>query len=1377
MEIKRHSQREENGESWKKRQKENKRQRHRERESEKGSDRHTWQSMGTVGAMARGTGMALRTPIRAPLMLMGLLTTGLAQLPIPASAPRGFWALSENLTAVEGATVELRCGVTAPGSVVQWAKDGLLLGPHPGIPGFPRYRLKGDPARGEFHLNIEACDLSDDAEYECQVSRSEMGPELVSPRVILSILVPPKVLQLTPEAGSTVTWVAGQEYTVSCVSGDAKPAPDIAFLQSGQTISDVSANVNEGSQEKLFMTEATARVTPQSSDNGQLLVCEASSPALDTPIKASITMNVLFPPGPPVIQWPGLEEGHVRAGQSLELPCTARGGNPPATLQWLKNGQPVSTAWGTEHVQAVARSVLVMTVQPEDHGARLSCEAYNSVSTGTQEQSITLQVTFPPSAITILGSASQTENKNVTLCCIAKSSRPRVLLQWWLGGRQLLPTDETVMDGLHGGHISMSNLTFLVRREDNGLTLTCEAFSEAFTKETFKKSITLNVKYPAQKLWIEGPAQGKYLRTGTRVRLVCLAIGGNPDPSLTWYKSSGMPVDGNAFSLSHKGLVWSGNDQSNRVVSGLGGEGQGYLRSPASPGPQNSRVVTEQRLQQESRRVHLGSTEKSGSTFSRELVLVAGPSDNQARFSCKAGQLMVSTQLVVQCEDAKGRDGWRVWLARGTDYTARPGCLDSQTPSVPPTNLTILANVSALRPGDALNLTCVSISSNPPVNLSWDKEGERLEDVAAPPQSAPFKGSAASRSVFLQVSSRDHGHRVTCRAHSAELRETVSSFYRLNVLYRPEFLGEQELVVTAVEQGQALLPVLVSANPAPEAFNWTFRGYRLSPAGGPRHRILPGGALQLWNVTRADDGFYQLHCQNSEGTAEALVRLDVHYAPTIRALQDPTEVNVGGSVDIVCTADANPILPEMFNWERLGEEEEEDHSLDDMEKISKGSTGRLRIHHAKLTQAGAYQCIVDNGVAPPARGLVRLVVRFAPQVEHPTPLTKVAAAGDSTSSATLHCRARGVPNIIFTWSKNGVPLDLQDPRYTEHTYHQGGVHSSLLTIANVSAAQDYALFTCTATNPLGSDHTNIQLVSISRPDPPLGFKVISMTPHSVGLEWKPGFDGGLPQRFRIRYEALETPGFLYMDVIPPQATTFTLTGLKPSTRYRVWLLASNALGDSGLAEKGVQLSITTPGPSGLPLLPGLFAVGSLLLLSNASCVAGFLWRRRLKHLAEGISEKTEAGSEEERVRNEYEESQWTGDRDTQSSMVSGGGLDRSNDGVTNSTASTSEVEPYYHSMKDFSPRLPPTLEEGSYPQGLKDEDMAFPGHLYDEVERMYAPSGAWGPLYDEVHMDPYDLRWYEDKYENPRGIYDQVAEDLDALRSDSLPFELRGELV
>lgn len=41
------------------------------------------------------------------------------------------------------------------------------------------------------------------------------------------------------------------------------------------------------------------------------------------------------------------------------------------------------------------------------------------------------------------------------------------------------------------------------------------------------------------------------------------------------------------------------------------------------------------------------------------------------------------------------------------------------------------------------------------------------------------------------------------------------------------------------------------------------------------------------------------------------------------------------------------------------------------------------------------------------------------------------------------------------------------------------------------------------------------------------------------------------------------------------------------------------------------------GPSTLPLLPLLFAVGGLLLISNISCVGGYFWQRRLKRLAEG----------------------------------------------------------------------------------------------------------------------------------------------------------------
>lgn len=74
--------------------------------------------------------------------------------------------------------------------------------------------------------------------------------------------------------------------------------------------------------------------------------------------------------------------------------------------------------------------------------------------------------------------------------------------------------------------------------------------------------------------------------------------------------------------------------------------------------------------------MQLGSLEKSGSTFSRELVLVIGPSDNQAKFSCKAGQLSAYRQLVVQCEHT-GRAGGECCGGSGIDLYPGSSTSDS----------------------------------------------------------------------------------------------------------------------------------------------------------------------------------------------------------------------------------------------------------------------------------------------------------------------------------------------------------------------------------------------------------------------------------------------------------------------------------------------------------------------------------------------------------------------------------------------------------------------------------------------------------------------------------------------------------------------------
>lgn len=52
-------------------------------------------------------------------------------------------------------------------------------------------------------------------------------------------------------------------------------------------------------------------------------------------------------------------------------------------------------------------------------------------------------------------------------------------------------------------------------------------------------------------------------------------------------------------------------------------------------------------------------------------------------------------------------------------------------------------------------------------------------------------------------------------------------------------------------------------------------------------------------------------------------------------------------------------------------------------------------------------------------------------------------------------------------------------RYEEQTTREGSIHTSTVRVVNVSAALDYALFSCTARNSLGEDKLNIQLVSTS----------------------------------------------------------------------------------------------------------------------------------------------------------------------------------------------------------------------------------------------------------------------------------------------------------
>ncbi|MBN3295598.1 NPHN protein, partial [Amia calva] len=1008
----------------------------------------------------------------------------------------------QNLTVVVGAAARLQCAVEGlTGETVQWAKDGLLLGPDRSLPGFPRYSMAGRQTGGEYHLKIERASLEDESLFECQVGGSESSGPLVSPPVWLTVLVPPAQCLVMVDAADE-PWMFGEEYTVTCLATDAKPAAQITVFRGGVEVTEFDSSEMSGSEDKLSNTEVTVRVVAESGDNGRQFQCVANSDALLTPLKTSFTMSVLFPPQPPVIE--GMDSEEVKAGTTLQLLCTSRGGNPVATLHWTKNDELLSSSWEVDKQAVVARSSVTLTVKAEDNGAQLTCESTNPASPSPLLNTITLNVVFLPSEVHVAGSLSATEGKNITLSCSTTSSRPPVLIRWWLGARQLDASSVTVTEGSHGGMVTMSNLTHTVSREENGLPLICEAFNQA-VRFSRTQSNPLRVYYPPQKVWIEAPPQGTKLRSGSTLHLVCFSSGGNPPGRLTWLKDNKSAREMQTAVQSEKGV-------------------------------------------------------------SRELVLLLQPSDNQATYQ-------------------KGV----VHRGQGAFVGDRRVRAHMFFPAV---SVKISVTPKEVRRGQTLTLDCVAGSSNPVANISWVMGGQKLQGVPRGQQGAEFGGVSVRSRLSLQVWSAHSGRKVSCQAYSPVLAEGVNTFHTLNVLYPPEFDPDQPREVQAVEGGMALLPVKVSANPNDISYNWTHRGHFLVKERAQRHRMQPGGALEIWNVTRADAGNYTIICNNAEGENRTILCLDILYAPTITHLAVRTEADLGQPAEIVCTANANPTNPDMFSWTWLGEEE---GSLsEDTQQAVQGATGRLLLPEVQRSHSGQYRCQVDNGIAPPASADVWLIVRFKPEIHKGVQWSKVASRGDGSGTAEVVCQAEGVPRVQFDWAKNGKTLDLSDPRYSEQTVRDGALHTSRVMIVNVSAALDYALFTCTASNSLGQDTLDIQLLSTDRPDPPSGLKVIGVTHHSISLQWAPGFDGGLKQSFRVRYRRKDALSSQYVDVFPPQATSFTVTGLRSATSYNLSIIALNELGESRYTDHDAMLTTVTEGQCGAGGSKYLFLEGSEL---------------------------------------------------------------------------------------------------------------------------------------------------------------------------------------
>ncbi|XP_049307143.1 nephrin isoform X1 [Bactrocera dorsalis] len=440
-----------------------------------------------------------------------------------------------DLQVLEGAEAMMRCEVSNKAGAVQWTKDGFALGFSAVIPGFPRYSVLGDRNQGVYNLRISNASITDDAEYQCQVGPARLH-SAIRANAKLTVIAPPGYIEIQGYTqNSKVEVRENQDLSLSCVVGNAKPAAQIIWFRGNVEYKEGRVDKIEETSSKRYTTKSTLNIKPSADDDFMEYTCQAKHKALppDMPLRSTVQLSVLYPPGPPYIE--GYTQGEIlRRGQTVELVCRSRGGNPPAQLIWYKNGSQIRMAYRT--AGRLSENIYTFTAEASDNNARFRCEASNVMSQNPLKAEIDITVLFAPTHVSIAGPTEARVGDVVSLTCTTAPSNPPAEIKWMVGGRQIRNATSKTNVSSEGGWVTVSNITTTVEANKRSLVVICHGLNMQLT-ENVVSTHTVNILYPPSSPIISGYMEGQIIPAGSVQKLLCVSSGGNPLATLTWYKN------------------------------------------------------------------------------------------------------------------------------------------------------------------------------------------------------------------------------------------------------------------------------------------------------------------------------------------------------------------------------------------------------------------------------------------------------------------------------------------------------------------------------------------------------------------------------------------------------------------------------------------------------------------------------------------------------------------------------------------------------------------------------------------------------------------------------------------------------------------------
>ncbi|CAN8031306.1 unnamed protein product [Ixodes persulcatus] len=859
---------------------------------------------------------------------------------------------------------------------------------------------------------------------------------------------------------------------------------------------------------------------------------------------------------PRLLEYEGRDR--VREGDLAKLPCVATG-HPPPKYRWYKlTGSQIHPVVASRKVQEVDGTLVFRQASLHDSG-KYVCIASNSL--GQDRADRELVVTAPLRAEIMPKRLTVRSGEDVTVNCTYHGG-PVHSVHWLKDQRPLLTDHRVRQLGRLVLHVSS------FRRGDTGM-YQCFVSNDA---DSAQGHALLKIEEVA-------PALGDVFTDqvhlpGQSVSLRCLATG-SPLPQLSWLLD-GLPlpesrdIQQGDFVQPDGSLVVSFVNVSNLRVQD-GGEYACLASNDVGSVRHEARV------------------DVMGPPFIRPLRNLTVVAGSPLNLSCPVAGYPIDTVHVERDGKPLPQEPRQTQLKPGklTIHEARKEdqgpyrCIavgrhgematrDLHVIVVAAPVISPFSFPERLQEGMRSTATCALLDGDPPVSVSWLKDGRA--DLGPDVQVVPISDFVSN--LIIDKVARHHSGNYTCTATNAAASANHTA--RMVVRALPRWTIRPTDLATVVGSS-VTFDCQAEGEPQPvvrwkHAVGEESREFH-SIVSSPHIHVLENGSLSIVSVLSEDRGKYLCEASNGVGAAiSATVVLTVNNSPHVSGMSRVLQARRSSEVTVQCHVTGDE--PIGITWSRDGSPlapfQDAKYTVKD-ETSPRGRSSTLKIRTADRSDSATFSCTATNPYGKDS-GSSRVIIQEVPDPPEDVRIGETTSNVVSLIWTAPYSGNSPITSYAIVYQANGGKHDHEPVRRLSVP---GGLTTASVT--NLQPLTEYQ-FKVVANNDIGTS-TASKVISVTTnmeapQEAPSQVSAAALDSNSIKLSWRKPHHDHKNMQISGYYVGYKTQGtsepFIYKTVEADGKGVkeeFIIGGLQKNTKYVIVVQAFNGQGAGPAADE------------------------------------------------------------------------------------------------------------------------------------------------------------------------------------------------------------------